>query len=430
MELVTKSPRTIAVATLSWIALIFPLVPASADGAANAYYAGPTGTGSACTQMNPCTIPTAVSSAADGDEVIVLQGSYSVGSTTVNITGGIEVHGQDGASKPMISGVGAGGGLDGLFQVSDPNAELRQLDIESSGHQGIVVNTGKVEEVFAHASGGNGFACQQLGPGSIRDSVCWGSGSSESGLGAHSNGATFNSTLRNVTTIGTNAGIDFSPSGTSDLITVDAKNVIADGGDAADVVADSCASTGSAHVTIDLAYSNFDTSYLGCDATVTVPFFNGNQPAAPLFVNPGNGDFREAPSSPTVDAGISDPSDGLTDIDGNPRLQGAAPDIGAYELSPRLANPFDVTSPKTRFGGEPNKKTRRRRTKFTFFSNETGSTFICKLDHNSFKPCASPKRFRVGVGRHRFAVKSVDPAGNIDTTPAVYRWRVVASRVL
>jgi hypothetical protein len=409
--------------------LIFTLVVASADGAANAYYAGPAGTGSACTQMNPCTIPTAVSSAADGDEVIVLPGSYSLGSTTVNVTGGIEVHGQDGASKPMIIGVGAGGGLDGLFQVSDPNAELRQLDIESSGQQGIVVNTGKVEEVFAHASGGNGFACQQLGPGSIRDSVCWGSGSSESGIGAHSNGATFNSTLRNVTAIGTNAGIDFSPSGTSDMITVDAKNVIADGGDAADVVADSCASSGSAHVTIEFAHSNFDTSFLSCDATVSTPSESGNQSALPEFANREGGDFREAPGSPTIDAGVADPSNGITDIDGNPRFQGAAPDIGAYETFPPSPIPIDRISPNTGIGREPHKKTESRHAKFTFFSTESGSTFICRLDHrSSFKPCTSPQRIRVGVGRHRFAVKSVDPAGNIDTTPAVYRWRVVASR--
>ncbi len=65
---------------------------------------------------------------------------------------------------------------------------------------------------------------------------------------------------------------------------------------------------------------------------------SNNLNAAPLFVDPSNNDYRLQPTSPMIDAGtaaVPDPP-GLpvTDMDGNPRIIGPAPDIGAYEFSP------------------------------------------------------------------------------------------------
>jgi hypothetical protein len=57
-----------------------------------------------------------------------------------------------------------------------------------------------------------------------------------------------------------------------------------------------------------------------------------DQSASPLFVNAAGGDFREAPASPTIDAGLDSPLNGLTDLAGNPREIGAHTDIGAYEF--------------------------------------------------------------------------------------------------
>jgi hypothetical protein len=47
----------------------------------------------------------------------------------------------------------------------------------------------------------------------------------------------------------------------------------------------------------------------------------------------GGGDYHLLPDSPAIDAGASSavPSDLLTDLDGNPRIQGHRVDIGAYE---------------------------------------------------------------------------------------------------
>jgi hypothetical protein len=60
----------------------------------------------------------------------------------------------------------------------------------------------------------------------------------------------------------------------------------------------------------------------------------GTITANPLFV--GTGDYRLKPGSPAIDAGddTSVPVDLTTDLDGNPRIQGAHVDIGAYETAP------------------------------------------------------------------------------------------------
>jgi hypothetical protein len=61
----------------------------------------------------------------------------------------------------------------------------------------------------------------------------------------------------------------------------------------------------------------------------TVP--NNSISNAPGFVNPGGGDFHLNPWSRCIDAGNSALATNGTDLDSNPRVVGAAVDIGAYE---------------------------------------------------------------------------------------------------
>lgn len=58
---------------------------------------------------------------------------------------------------------------------------------------------------------------------------------------------------------------------------------------------------------------------------------NGNIKADPLFVDTANGDYHLMPGSPAIDAGDRFGVTSATDLDGNPRVRGAYPDIGAYE---------------------------------------------------------------------------------------------------
>ncbi|WP_157906472.1 choice-of-anchor Q domain-containing protein [Sorangium cellulosum] len=61
----------------------------------------------------------------------------------------------------------------------------------------------------------------------------------------------------------------------------------------------------------------------------------GNIDQDPLFVAPADGDLHLQASSPARDAGLLTRGLPRTDLDGNPRVAGAAPDMGAYEIRRR-----------------------------------------------------------------------------------------------
>jgi hypothetical protein len=86
----------------------------------------------------------------------------------------------------------------------------------------------------------------------------------------------------------------------------------------------------------------------------------------------------------------------------------------------------DVLAPETSIGKHPPTKTRKRKVKFAFSASEPNATFECKLDQSRFTPCTSPFKKSVGVGKHRFAVRATDPAGNRDGSAAKYKWRVLS----
>jgi hypothetical protein len=88
----------------------------------------------------------------------------------------------------------------------------------------------------------------------------------------------------------------------------------------------------------------------------------------------------------------------------------------------------DRTAPRTSIRRHPPRLLRsrkaRRRVAFAFGSNEAGSRFRCRIDRRPFRACASPRAFRVGRGRHAFAVFAIDGAGNRDASPATFRFRM------
>ncbi len=81
---------------------------------------------------------------------------------------------------------------------------------------------------------------------------------------------------------------------------------------------------------IAVNHSNFDTSKAEGEAKVIDG--GGNQTAPALFVDAESRNYHEAAGSPTIDAGIAGEL-GPLDLDGNPRILGPAPDLGAYETS-------------------------------------------------------------------------------------------------
>ena len=89
-----------------------------------------------------------------------------------------------------------------------------------------------------------------------------------------------------------------------------------------------------------MAHSNFRTSKVNSSPPRTrVEDEGGNQDAEPLFAPPPSLDFHQLAGSPTIDAGVVTPLLGSADIDGEPRTQGSAPDIGADEFVPPVVEP-------------------------------------------------------------------------------------------
>ncbi|MBK8903182.1 MAG: right-handed parallel beta-helix repeat-containing protein [Anaerolineaceae bacterium] len=65
---------------------------------------------------------------------------------------------------------------------------------------------------------------------------------------------------------------------------------------------------------------------------------------------------------------------------------------------------------------------------FTFSATELGSSFECQLDGLGYSSCESPVAYtELFGGPHTFEVRAIDLAGNVDPTPAVYTWSVLAA---
>ncbi len=89
------------------------------------------------------------------------------------------------------------------------------------------------------------------------------------------------------------------------------------------------------------------------------------------------------------------------------------------------APPTDTTAPETTIAGGPTGTTTSTSASLTFTSSETGSSFECRLDSGAWSACTSPKSYSaLSTGGHQFSVRAIDPADNVDPTPASRSWTV------
>ncbi len=426
-------------------ALLIAIVGAAPALGATTYYASPGGSGTTCSQLNPCSLDTAVETVAtNGDEVVVGPGSYTPSSGLL-VASDIHVHGVAG-SIPTIDP----GSFD--VNVDSPNAKLGDVKIDANNNfNALALRDGTVERVFAHEAGTPAFACNQApGPfgSTLRDSVCWADGTSGTGLGtsASPGNGTFAAKLRNVTAMGLGSsgrGMDYAVNNSTGTTTysIDAKDVIAQG-TTTDVKA---TGTGTTTTTMNIAldHSNFAATSVS-QGSITSPSTANNQTMSPVFENGGaGGDFHQLASSPTIDAGDTDASSGSADFEGDARvLDGnddctAVADIGADEFvdpTPTDCNPpppppppLDTTAPDTLLGKVPKKmirsKSKKVKVRIEFSATEPGS-FECSLDGADFSSCISPFTAKVKRGKHSFQVRAKDGAGNVDQSPAALAFKV------
>ncbi len=281
------------------------------------------------TFWSPCELEYAVETVSvDGDEVIVAPGDY----TSTNIVveeDNVNIHGEDGKARPRLSGR--------LF-LSDPQGgTARHLELGGSG----AINGGAAgEDLVVKAViflGGNGL---------LRDSVVTVAGTAVSSSSGSPQ-------LRNVTVVASgpdSVGIDASRlTGAGCLpVVLTAKNVIVRS-DSTDLAT---RKPGCDAGEIDISHSNYrDTRVQGGGVVAG----EGNQTNVdPVFANPSAGDYHQLPASPTIDAGTTDALVGSFDIDGQARLMGSAPDIGADESPIRDRDADGVLDPSDNCVSIPN----------------------------------------------------------------------------
>jgi len=412
-------------------------------------YAAPGGTGKdpCANPERPCPVYTAADKAApgstieSGDVVELAPGTYRVEEegefgeiAGVVLPAGVTVRGEPGKKRPLIIVRANETGYGAFFVPA--GSEVADMEIRNESGHGAAIDVagGTIERVIARSDSGEP-ACS-FGEGTVSDSACIGSGGSPAiGTNLATKGS-LEGVIRNSTLIATgpgSVGMEFIYHAFKRGLTVhiDAAGVLLEG-EENDAAVDALAldKGRGADVEIDFRNSSYETVETATDnggrAAVTRPGTGGNITASPLLAR----DFlHQLPGSPTIDKGPVDSAGGPSDLDGEPRMLGGAPDIGADEFGsfPAQANSAPVTKLV-----RPAKKglvlTPLRTIKFIFGSSDLDSRFECKLDRRPYRACTSPYKVRIGLGRHQFRVRAVDPQGLVDATPASLRLRALPWR--
>jgi hypothetical protein len=329
-------PRNVTLATGMVAAILAVLVPQAASAAPR--YASPAGTGaSPCAAADPCSLPTAVGGAANGDEIIVAPGDYAL-TATLDTAVPLTIHGVAGQPRPKLTFSGAQNGL--RLDSSGSLAQYLEVVQAEPGTRVLYLSGATGDQLILNS---DGDANVQSGS-TLQNSIVVTSG--DSAITTTTNGATNNSTYRNVTAISTDPlgfGIRVSAAGATGHGTGNMFNVIAKGGGGGASIRATTDSSG-ATATINATNSNFtSSSTMGTGTTVPTPGTGTNQSSAPLYVNAAGGDYHQAPGSPTIGAGSAAEIAGALDVDGDPRSVGV-PDIGGDEF---VEAPAATTNPAT-----------------------------------------------------------------------------------
>jgi hypothetical protein len=180
----------------------------------------------------------------------------------------------------------------------------------------------------------------------------------------------------------------------------------------------------------------------------------GGKPQAPhIHTDPGGRSndtapliLGSAPGADTVAIYVSDNCSGTPVAKGSPAQLASgfqvsvaantettfsAVSIGAQRsnCSSPVTYTEDSTAPRTRVTMGPGVKTRKRSAVFRFKDVTTdppGTTFVCKIDKQKWKRCASPFHAkRLKLGSHVVRIRATELAGNVERHPVKRHFRVV-----
>lgn len=321
-------------------------------GAADLYSA-PQGVSAAlpCAKENPCRLDSAITLAVAGDTISLLPGEYFADPSTRTpwptlppVEIGETLQGSDPADPPIIHGRPPH--LTSLLLIQ-PGATARDIHVEGTSDEDInylvTINDGTLERsrVTGTAAAGTNLTICSISNGRIEDTVCHGKGAGKAETLANTSGSANRLVnLLNVTAINASAlgnGIRVGMATPTFTSTMNVSNSIARGPEG-DLRVGTNSGTAAGSAVMNVEYSNWNTyteSGLGTNILL-VDAGNQNGPTAevPLFVNPGEGDFRPLAGSPTIDAGLSSLNPGPLTLGSTVRLFGTAVDIGANEYVP------------------------------------------------------------------------------------------------
>jgi hypothetical protein len=304
------------------------LLLTTAAPAAATKYAAPTGTGFSCSQAAPCPPATAVAAATTGEEVVLAGGTYpSVGQLATSAAN-VDVHGPAAGTRAVIQSTQGSGNAS--FYLSGAGDHLHDIDIVQTNTtaRGISVAAANVvvERVSVSSSqtGSFCFAPNTYAGQVIRDSICNVTGSGSVGVNAFD---TDHLLVAGVTLRVPNGDAADIRSVSADTTATLVDTILVGGAAGHDIDLSFGSTTNT--VTVTTSYSDYD-QVATCASGCSVSAGAGNITAAPAFVSAS--DLHQTAASPTVDKGIAVAQLGASDIDGDPRAMGDAPDMGADEL--------------------------------------------------------------------------------------------------
>jgi hypothetical protein len=312
-----------------------------------------------CTTDMPCRLDYAMGRSVSRDDVSLLPGDYYDSGTTPwsvlpRLPAYTSIHGTVGEPLPVLHGHLIENGS--FLKLDGATARDLAVVMDTSGIYLTVsglhlVNNAAAERVQVHVTSAAIDSvvtpCRMENTGTLLDSICIGDGTQGyvSALNVDSTSGSSAGDVRNVTAVSTaRAGIGIRVQTSTGNSALNATNVIARG-DGADIDLAAYYGAGTARLAID--HSNWRAIRDTGVGTHELQLGLGNQTewaaATPLFVDAAAGDYRQAPGSPTIDAGAI-AGNSPFDFAGDPRAIGAGLDIGADEFFPP---PLATTDPAT-----------------------------------------------------------------------------------